>query len=187
MHHIPNIISVLRILLIIPIGIMLQRELWLNAFVLILIAGLSDALDGFLARVFNWQSHLGSILDPLADKALLILIFMSLAEKGMIPLWLAVLVVSRDIIILFGAIAYQWMTNRLEMSPLFTSKINTALQILFVLLIMYHLAFATIAPLYIDSLQIAVAFTTVVSGLAYIMIWLGYTKKALNNKRQNKI
>lgn len=186
MHHIPNIISVFRILLIIPIAILLHRQSWTNAFILILIAGISDALDGFLARVFNWQSRLGSILDPLADKALLIFIFLSLAHKGIIPIWLAALVVGRDLIILLGATAFQWMTRQLEMSPLFISKVNTALQILFILFIMYHLAFSNLPPQLIEGMQIAVAITTVLSGLAYIVIWSGNTKNELTRKKTTK-
>lgn len=188
MHHIPNIISVFRILLIIPIALLLHHQSWTNAFILILIAGISDALDGFLARVFNWQSRLGSFLDPIADKLLLIVIFISLVQKGIIPLWLAVLVIGRDLIILLGATACQLITRKLEMSPLFISKVNTALQILFILLMMYHLAFSNLSRQLIEGMQIAVAITTVLSGIAYIVIWSSNTKEELtrNKKGQNK-
>lgn len=186
LHHIPNIISVFRILLIAPIIILLHRQSWMNAFVLILIAGISDALDGFLARVFSWQSRLGSILDPLADKALLIFVFVSLAYQGIIPVWLAVLVVARDSVILVGAIMLQWLTGHLEMSPLFISKLNTALQILFVLVIMYHLAFSALPAQYIETLQIAVAAITAMSGVAYVVIWSGFAKKVLADKTEAK-
>lgn len=185
MHHLPNIISVFRILLIIPIAILLHRQSWMYAFILILIAGISDALDGFLARVFSWQSRLGSILDPLADKALLVLIFVSLAYQDFIPVWLAALVVGRDLIILSGAIAFQWITHQLEISPLFISKVNTALQILFILLIMYHLAFSSLSQTLLEGMQIAVAITTILSGIAYIVIWSGNIKNKLSNKGQN--
>ncbi len=158
----------------------------MNAFILILIAGISDALDGFLARVFSWQSRLGSFLDPIADKLLLIVLFISLAHKGVIPLWLTVLVIGRDLIILLGASACQWLTHKLDMSPLFISKVNTALQIVFILFIMYHLAFASLPQQFIEGMQIAVAVTTILSGLAYIVIWTGYTKNELTRKKATK-
>jgi len=186
LHHIPNIISVFRILLIIPIALLLHHQSWANAFILILIAGVSDALDGFLARVFNWQSRLGSFLDPIADKLLLIVIFISLAHKGIIPIWLTCLVIGRDLIILLGASACQWITRKLEMSPLFISKVNTALQILFILLIMYHLAFSNLPWQLIEGMQIAVAITTILSGLAYIVIWSKDTKNELTRKKTTK-
>jgi len=162
--------------LIIPIAVLLHQKAWMGAFWLIVIAGFSDALDGFLARAFNWQSRLGAILDPIADKALLIFIFLSLAHKGMIPVWLAAIVVFRDIIILAGAISYRWVFKEIEISPLFISKINTAVQILFVFTIMYHLAFTgssywQIPGFVVNSLQKLVALTTIMSGVAYVVIW----------------
>ncbi|HIP94029.1 MAG TPA: CDP-alcohol phosphatidyltransferase family protein, partial [Leucothrix sp.] len=92
MHHIPNIISVLRILLVLPIASLLLDEAWMSAFILIFIAGISDAFDGFLARAFHWQSKLGSMLDPIADKLLLVVIFVTLAYRDIIPNWLAIIV-----------------------------------------------------------------------------------------------
>ena len=102
MHHIPNIISVLRIFLVLPIAIQLYNEAWMSAFILFFIAGISDGIDGFLARAFNWKSKLGAMLDPIADKLLLTVIFITLAYKGVIPVWLAALVVVRDIVIIIG-------------------------------------------------------------------------------------
>ena len=175
MHHIPNIISVLRLFLVLPIALELQNEAWLNAFVLIFIAGVSDALDGFLARAFKWQSKLGSILDPLADKLLLIVIFVSLAYKGVIPNWLAILIVVRDFVILLGAITYHYLTRELKVSPLFSSKINTAFQIIFVLALMYHLAINPLSEDLFTLLQIGVTLTTLFSGISYVICWARYT------------
>ena len=186
MHHIPNIISILRIILVLPIAILLHKEAWLSAFILIFIAGISDAIDGFLARAFRWQSHLGSILDPLADKLLLIVLFVSLASKGIIPVWLAALVVGRDVIILIGAIIFQWLTRDLKMSPLFSSKVNTALQIIFVLAVMYHLAVSQLSDSLIYTLQISVALTTLFSGFLYVIYWTRYTMDFFQNKSADK-
>ena len=147
------------------------------AFILMFVAGVSDGLDGFLARAFKWQSKLGSFLDPLADKLLLGVIFIFLAYKEIIPGWLVVLVITRDIVIMMGAGFYQWVTHDLKMSPLFSSKVNTALQIIFVLAIMYHLAFTALPETLILVLQIAVAFTTLLSGILYVKCWVQYTKR----------
>jgi len=186
LHHIPNIISVLRVILVLPIAIQLYNEAWSSAFVLIFIAGISDAIDGFLARAFKWQSKLGSFLDPLADKLLLGVIFISLAYKGVIPVWLVVLVIARDTLILMGAGFYQWITQELTMSPLFISKINTALQIIFVLAMMYHLAIATLPQQSIFVLQIAVAVTTLLSGILYVKYWIEYTMLYFADKKNNQ-
>ena len=176
--------------MIIPIAMLLHQNAWSAAFWLILLAGISDALDGFLARAFNWQSRLGAILDPLADKALLIFVFLSLAHKGMIPVWLAAIVVIRDIVILAGAVTYRWLFKEIEISPLFISKINTAIQILFVFAIMYHLAFSGSSywqlPLsVVNSLQSLVALTTIVSGIAYVVIWSRNAKNRSNTYNNN--
>ena len=171
MHHIPNIISVFRIFLVLPIAIQLHQESWRLALVLIFIAGISDALDGFLARKFNWQSRLGSFLDPIANKLLLIVIFVSLAHKELIPIWLAFLVVARDVVIVTGASFYQWKTHALEISPLVSSKINTAVQVIFVLGLLVHLAVLPLSGSLLLGLKIAVAVTTIVSGILYVNCW----------------
>ena len=103
MSQIPNIITVLRILLVLPTGWMLWHERFMEAFVLMLIAGLSDAFDGFLARRFNWMSKLGATLDPLADKLLVAAMFIIFTLQGHIPLWLALIVLIRDFTIIAGA------------------------------------------------------------------------------------
>ncbi len=184
MHNIPNIISLLRAFLVLPIGVYLYQEAWGSAFILIFIAGISDAFDGYLARVNNWQSRLGSILDPLADKLLLVVIFIILAYKGKLPHWLMILVVSRDIIILIGAMVYQWITKELKMTPLFSSKVNTALQILFILMIMVHLAILPLPDTLLSVMQTIVAITTFVSGVFYIICWSGYCAKYLAEQKE---
>ncbi len=161
--------------MVLPIAIQLQNEAWTGAFVLIFIAGVSDALDGFLARVYHWQSQLGSILDPLADKLLLIVILIILANKGMVPYWLLALVIGRDSVILVGAITYRCLTKDLKISPLFSSKLNTALQIIFVLTLMFHLAIMPLPKALITVLQIGVAMTTLLSGFLYVKCWASYT------------
>ena len=154
----------------------------MSAFILFFIAGVSDGIDGFLARAFNWKSKLGAMLDPIADKLLLTVIFITLAFKGVIPVWLAVLVVLRDIIIIIGAITYHWLTRELTMSPLFSSKINTALQISYVLVLIYHLAIAPVSEKLIYALQVGVAITILISGILYVIVWSRHTINFYKNK-----
>ncbi len=179
LKHIPNIISVLRIVLVIPIMIAFWNEDYPLAFVLILIAGISDGIDGFLARFFNWRSRLGAILDPLADKILLICLFVVFAIKGLLPLWLMYLVVGRDIIILLGGFIYNFFIEKIEISPLFISKINTTLQIALVLLVALKLASIPIAPWILNGMIILVTCSTLISGVSYVVIW---TRLALHSK-----
>ena len=186
MHHLPNIISLFRVILVLPIAYFLYDEAWERSFILIFIAGISDAFDGFLARAFHWKSRLGSILDPLADKLLLGVLFISLSYKDIIPNWLMLLVLSRDSIILIGAIAYQMVTHKLNIAPLFSSKVNTALQIIFILLMMYHLAIHPLSATLINTMQIAVALSTLISGMVYIICWTAYYKKHFSKNKENK-
>ena len=106
--------------------------MWLFAF-----AAATDGLDGFLAKRFGWTSELGKILDPLADKILLVGVFITLAALGFVPLWLAVTAVARDVVITVGAILYNWLYGYRELQgrPTVISKLNTLCQIIFLLLI----------------------------------------------------
>ena len=174
MHHIPNIISVLRAIFVLPIAMLLHQEQWSMAFVLIFIAGVSDGVDGYLARTYQWQSKLGSILDPLADKLLIVIIFIIMANKGIIPNWLTSLVIGRDVIILAGAVSYQWLTKDLRVSPLFSSKVNTAFQILFVLGLMYHLSISPLPEFLLLYAQYILAGVAIFSGASYVRCWAGY-------------
>lgn len=127
-RDIPNSISVFRILLVVPVVWLLLQQHYAMALVLFAIAGLSDALDGFLAKVNGWESRLGSILDPLADKLLLVCSFLALVWLGLIPSWLFVVVIARDLIIVIGGVAFHLMFGRFEMEPSIISKMNTFFQ-----------------------------------------------------------
>ena len=175
LRNIPNIISTLRILMVFPIAFFIWDEAYHAAFILMLIAGLSDALDGFLARTFHWQSKLGALLDPAADKLLLVSIFVICGIKGFLPIWLVVLIFARDIIIVMGAFFYQKVTKDKKIKPLLISKINTAAQILLAVLTLYQEAVQAFST-QIDLLLITVvALTTLISGIAYVMLWTRYT------------
>jgi cardiolipin synthase len=170
-RHLPNIISVARILLVYPVVSTLLEQNFTSALLWFTIAGLSDGIDGFLARHFGWQSRLGSYLDPIADKLLLVFSYVCLAHLDRIPDWLAALVVARDLIILGGATVYYFLFEPFEGQPSIVSKINTFLQLLLVFLILV----APLLPFETQTLQTGliglVAFTTAFSGVQYVAAW----------------
>lgn len=167
--NIPNILTLLRIILVPIFVILVMQGSFPYALAVFVIAGITDGLDGFLARILRQQTDLGAYLDPLADKALIISSFVILSILEEIPGWLAVIVISRDCIILFGVSVLFLMSVPFEIRPTYVSKATTLLQILTVFLV---LVFKCL-PGYAHSLMITVAFWatacfTVVSGFYYI-------------------
>lgn len=156
----------------VPLIVMLiveHQTLW--AFMLFVIAGLTDGLDGFLAKRFDWTTELGAWLDPLADKALLVSIYVTLGFYGNIPVWLVILVVSRDLLIV-GGIMLSWMMEKpVRMKPLLISKINTVGQILLAALVLADLGFQLGFGQLIALLIWIVAASTLLSALAYLHAW----------------
>ena len=136
--HIPNLICVIRMILVAPIVWSLADGRYGLALALTLIAGLSDALDGYLARRFDWKSWLGGLLDPAADKLLMFSLFVTLTWLGWVPVWFTAIVIGRDLVIIGGTIAYQVLVGPIEGDPTFVSKANTVFQILFALLTITH-------------------------------------------------
>lgn len=172
LRHLPNLLTILRLTLVpVTIYLILGREL-AAAFWVFVVAGLTDALDGPLARVLGVSGGLGAYLDPLADKALLVGIYVTLGSGGHLPLWLVLLVVFRDVLIVGGALLVHALTHRLEMQPLWISKLNTALQIGLAALVLAEPALALDAGRIVPLLIYAVAATTVASGAAYTATWL---------------
>ena len=142
------------------------------AFALFLLAGLSDLIDGFLAKRFNMATELGAYLDPLADKALIVSIYVTLGIAGAIPRWLVILVVSRDIMIV-SAVILSWLVNRpVRLKPHMVSKLNTVAQILLALVVLASLAFAFDAAWLINGLTFLVAALTLASISFYIAEWV---------------
>ena len=180
--NIPNIISIIRILMVFPIVLLIWNKVYDTAFILMIIAGLSDGLDGFLARAFHWQSKLGAMLDPAADKLLLVSIFIVCGLKGFLPWWLVSLVILRDVIIVTGTFLYQRVTQDKDIRPLFISKVNTALQITLAVAALYQEATASLPEYLILILIWVVAATTLASGIAYVTIW---TRNTLEHKKNN--
>ncbi|MEX2201422.1 MAG: CDP-alcohol phosphatidyltransferase family protein [Dongiaceae bacterium] len=168
---VPNLITLAR-LFSVPLMVWLILDSHFGwAFWLFVAAGVSDALDGFLARKLQIRSTVGAFLDPLADKALLVGVYVTLGHMGLVDEWLVIIVVFRDIIIVGGAILYQTLTQSLKMQPLFISKINTVAQIGLAALLLARLGAGFEDYGLTEYLIYAVAATTVVSGLAYVLVW----------------
>lgn len=171
LNWIPNAICIARVLLVGPIVVFLLQQQFVTAVVLIGIAGVSDAADGFLARQFQWRTRLGSILDPAADKLLATSVFLTLAYLGLIPLGLAALVVLRDVVIVGGAAAYQWVVAPVNVEPSLISRINTTCQFVFSGLTLTMAAFAWPPDIVLTIAGAAVIFTSITSGLDYVLNW----------------
>ena len=169
---IPNIITIFRLILVPLVILAILQGAWGAAFAMFVIAGVSDGVDGYIARRFDMRSEFGAMIDPLADKALLISLFVTLAVVGEIPTWIAVLVVFRDAMILMAFVVAGQLTRPMEVKPLTISKVNTALQIGYVALVLGLLAFGITAPLIVMLTMWAVAALTVITAGAYLVIWL---------------
>jgi cardiolipin synthase (CMP-forming) len=168
---IPNLITLFRFFLVPAIlyALFTQRVEW--AFAGFLIAGISDGVDGFIARQFNQRSTLGAYLDPMADKILLVSVFLMLGYMGELPLWLVVSAVARDILIMGAVLLSTIMANPVEMRPLFVSKANTAVQIILAAVVLGELAFST--ETFMRQLLIYLSgLLTVASAAAYLVGWL---------------
>lgn len=169
--NLANAISIARLLSVpLIVWLMLKRE-WTLAFALFVISGISDAVDGLLARRFGMQTELGGYLDPLADKALLVAIYIVLGWIGHLPDWLVILVVSRDILIVGGALLAFAMGLSVLVRPLFISKFNTVMQIALAAAILAELAFGWLGEPVVTAMIWLVGATTVISGAAYIGQW----------------
>ena len=171
LKDLPNLISIARICLTLPVAYLLLEQRFSEALLLFFVAGVSDGLDGFLAKRFGWHSRLGSILDPLADKALLVTSYLCLALVGVIPLWLMLLVFARDLIIIVGGLAFHFFIGRYEMAPTWISKLNTTLQIVLVLALVLSYGLYPLPSQLLTWLVYGVSVTTVLSGIDYIWTW----------------
>ena len=200
MHYLPNVLSILRMFLVVPTAWFLWHGEIALALALMAVAGISDGVDGALARHYHWQSHLGSILDPLADKILVAATFIVFTFQGCIPFWLAVLTIGRDLIILIGGSLYRFTFGSFEIKPSLVSKANTAMQVITLILIMLYLLPDASVQLpvlaqvgeylgrtteqWVDPYclwLLAILGTT--SGLHYIVVWSGRTRHELNLRK----
>lgn len=170
--NIPNSVTLMRIVLVpLVVWLIITHEM-LAAFLLFLFAGLSDAADGFLAKRYKWNTELGAYLDPIADKALLVSIYVTLGLAGHLPAWLVIAVVSRDILIV-GAVVLSWMLSRpLSMHPLLISKTNTLSQIVLAGLVLAELGLGLGLEGLVQLLIWVTGTLTIVSAAAYFVAWL---------------
>jgi cardiolipin synthase len=171
LRHLPNMLTCLRFVLVVPVLGALVQQHYLLALCLFVVAGITDGLDGLLARVYGWTSRFGAVADPLADKLLLVVSFIAFAWLAKIPAWLVVLIVARDVWIVAGALAYYLLFGRPEFTPSGLSKINTFLQILLAALLLLHFGFHILPAVLLLSVMWLVAITTVLSFVHYTWYW----------------
>lgn len=176
MRHLPNLICVLRIVLVWPIVLCIARGQYAGTLLLFFIAAASDALDGFLAKRFHWTSELGKMLDPLADKLLLVAVFLVATWYGLIPRALTIAAVARDVMIGLGALTYRLGWGQLNGQPMFSSKINTLLQVVYVLAVVAHAGYGVPSPGVLAALAWVTFATVLISGYVYLR---EFTQRAL--------
>jgi cardiolipin synthase len=145
------------------------QQAW--ALALFFFAGFSDGLDGYLAVRFNWQTRLGGLLDPVADKLLVAGMFITLAWVGQIPVWLATAVILRDVVIFGGAVAYNFLIEPVQGEPSRISKLNTALELMFLFFVLSHTGFGWPEPITLTVLGASILVTVVISGADYVWSW----------------
>jgi cardiolipin synthase (CMP-forming) len=176
-RHLPNLICLIRLALIWPIVMALQAADYPLAVVLFVAAAVSDGLDGYLAKRFGWTSELGKFLDPMADKLLLMTVFIEAAWLGRVPWWVTAAVVARDVLIGAGALVFRMWFGPLHGRPTVISKINTAAQLLYLLAVMVNAAVDFPPHEVLDALAILTLVTIVLSGLHYVGT---FTRRALS-------
>ena len=168
--NIPNMITLGR-LLAVPVTVwLILNDFIFAAFWLFVAAGISDAIDGFLAKRWNQVTEFGAYLDPLADKALLASVFITLGVQGHLESWLVILVVFRDVMIVGAVVLFQTMVRSLEMDPLFISKVNTLAQIILAALVLGAEGYNVDMGLFMEMMIGIVAVTTMASGLSYLVV-----------------
>jgi cardiolipin synthase (CMP-forming) len=165
----PNVISIGR-LLAVPLAVwLIVTDRMQLAFWVFVCAGVSDGLDGFIAKRFNRRTVLGAYLDPLADKALLVAVYVALGYARHLPDWLVILVVFRDLAIIGGALLLYMLGQSLKVAPLMISKFNTFAQVLLAAVVLAEIGFGLPGQLYSNLLVYVVGATTLISGIAYLV------------------
>jgi cardiolipin synthase len=161
---------------------MLLEQRFDIALLLFVVSGISDGLDGFLAKRFAWQSSLGGLLDPLADKFLLVSSLLALGWLGLIPWWLVAIAILRDLAIVTGATIYHLRIKHLEAEPSLISKVNTVVQIVLVIAVVLDQALIVLPALVISGLIWVTLATTLLSGFDYVWVW---SRRAASDRRSS--
>jgi cardiolipin synthase len=180
LRQVPNLVSGIRILLVVPIVLALRHREPLTTLWLFAAAAASDGIDGFLARRFGWQTELGGLLDPVADKLMMATVFVMLALLGDVPVWLTTAVLARDCIIVLGAVAYRVLLGKVRAQPSKVSKLNTLCQMAFILWVIgsQHFSWPRAGTVWLGAL---VFVTVVASGLDYVLV---YGRRAIDDERR---
>ena len=183
LRQLPNLISLFRLVLIVPIAAAVLHRDWTAALMLFALAAASDAADGFLAKRFGWQTDCGAVLDPVADKLLVATVFVTLAVQGHVPVWLMAAVIARDLVIVLGALSYRLWVGPVKMRPTVISKINTLIQLLYLFTVVVRRETALPAAWVVTLLGALVFVTIAVSGLDYVLTYAGRAYRAVAARR----
>jgi cardiolipin synthase len=193
-NQLPNAITVARMVMALPLLWLLMNAAWRPALAVAVVAGLSDGLDGLLAKRYGWQSELGGLLDPLADKLLMSVCFFGLWWSDLLPTWLVALVLGRDVVIVAGAMVWRRTLGPFTAAPTQLSKLNTLLQIVLVAAVLADAAFAGSLPagagrstgplplVWLQALLLACAALTTASGVDYVVRYGARFRAALRNR-----
>jgi cardiolipin synthase len=181
LRYLPNTLTLLRLLLALPLGYLILRQEYGLALVVGFLAGVTDALDGFAARKLGYFSQFGAALDPIADKTLVTVAVISFASVGILPWWVAMTIIARDLVIVSGALCYRLLIGSFTFGASTLSKLNMALQIGFCVLLLAAQLDMGIPATVIDGAIYVVLVIAIVSGLDYVVTW---SRKALAEKRR---
>lgn len=172
LRYIPNVITGLRVILVLPIAFSIVKEIYIAAFLLFAISGLSDALDGFIARRYGWVSALGRLIDPLADKLMMMATTLTLGLLGHFPEMLMVLIIVKDLTLLVGVFPYTTLAGFPRIQPNLMGKWTTAIQIFLLTSVLLNLGFpGTLPELFINVFFWIVAIMTSLDGVIYLWLW----------------
>ena len=181
LRYIPNGISVFRLVLVLPIAFLIIEENHIGAFLLLAVSGLSDGLDGFIARRYGWVTALGKLIDPLADKLMIMMTTLTLGLLGHFPVMLMVLIIVKDLTILSGVFPYTTLAGFPKIQPNFLGKCTTAAQIFLLVSVLLNLAFpGTLPELFFDVFFWVVAIMTSLDGVIYLWLW---TQRLIDDPR----
>lgn len=167
----PNLITIVRTMLIPVIAYLLARQMFDEALILFALCAIGDLIDGHLARRWNQRTRFGAIADPLADKLTMLTVTLMLAAEGQLPGWFAVAVITRDIVIVFGALAFHFLVHEFEMAPTRLSKLNTALEFIVLTAVLVNAAEWLDLSMLLPPAYVTVTATIAASGLNYVWVW----------------
>lgn len=174
MHRLPNLITIVRLMLILPIAFFIVDDDFLAALIGFTVAGVSDGMDGFIARRYGWESAFGKLIDPLADKLLMITTALTLGLSGHLPVLLAMLIILKDLAVLGGVFSYTTLAGFPKISPTLLGKVTTAAQIMLLGAVLINLSYTGfLPPILMVAWTWLVAGLTALDGMSYLWLWTG--------------